>query len=246
MFTSRKTLLNMEDDGDSSVLFNSSNTYVAIGDTLNTELDSFSSFTLAFWVYVIPSSTVQTIFNVRKDSNEYLWFYENAGAITWRFKNASDTDNVAANSAGKIPFYTWTHVALTADGSGGSSRTCVQYNNGVAQTMSTNTTDIDITIGTAGHAQVGAINGGTSWGGYMSDIALYGANLSAANIVTLYNQGEYFDHNNDPNKISNLKLWYKMGEGDGYGSNEVIDHSDSNFHGTLNNALITEFSPGDE
>jgi len=80
----------------------------------------------------------------------------------------------------------------------------------------------------------------------MSDVALYGANLSAANIVTLYNQGEYFDHNNDPNKISNLKLWYKMGEGDGYGSNEVIDHSDSNFHGTLNNAIITEFSPGDE
>jgi hypothetical protein len=73
--------------------------------------------------------------------------------------------------------------------------------------------------------------------GIVSDAAYYKKGLTQREINLIYQAGGAYNHLTHPQK-DHLKVWWRMGDGDGDSNSEIKDISGNGYHGTMNGCVI--------
>ena len=215
MFPIRKiTTMNADVFRDEySLAFDGTNDRLEISSNFESTVFN-SAFSIALWVKLDdgrPSAT-EYLFGT-KDGNDSIWGrVETDGDIQLFYKEGSAEEALVASGYFADGATQWTHLVFVISDSAQAI-----YANGVL--IASNTTSLD----TSGFAQdtnrnfiIGARNNaGTvedGIAGKISDCALYTKALSAAEVRTLYNGREAYNHK-EGSIAKNLYSWWRMGDG---------------------------------
>lgn len=117
----------------------------------------------------------------------------------------------------------WNHIAMTYDGSS-SAAGVILYLNGVAETLTISSDNLNATIITTGRASLGARNGGTDVfaNGSFTNLRLYTSVLSGSEIANGYKNNVW--------PTSNLYALYLMSDASGL---QLSDSGGGSYHGVL-------------
>ena len=209
-------------------------------------------FSISAWVYVGDVASDNGPFVTKSNNtlatrNEYIFKQANGSLQFFLYDSAAsaqgDAIRALANSA-SLTSGTWHHVVATYDGSEQSSGIKL-YTDG-SQTLSTNSeagtyirtrnTDTALTFG----ATEDLANANRVFEDRLADICIFNKELSPEEVQELYNYNSVLDMNNFSD-YGSIISWWKMGDGDDVGQDNVVD-SVSGFHGTLTNgaSIINE------
>ena len=167
------TLTYAEQDGYPSAYFDGA-TLLEI-PTVPPPIASGDMRTVCVWLYRTRTSQIERIL-IGKGAQLRIWNLRTNGQI--RYQSASDGVN-----GGTVPVNQWTHVAMTVSGTN-----LVTYLNGVPQNSSTGalgTVSAESPLIYIGSDTVS----GTEFLGNMADFRVYDDQLSASEILDLYNEG---------------------------------------------------------
>tara|TARA_Y100000593_G_scaffold9584_1_gene17368 strand:- start:45 stop:761 length:717 start_codon:yes stop_codon:yes gene_type:complete len=191
--------------------------------------------TFAMWIKMNDFDNQQTM----GSHNSKRWYFGFSGTnafIGVANANKSDITITPTPVAGQ-----WLHYAVTAiDG------TATVYINGLAQSATMTYTQDAATNPTTGF-RFGArdsINGSTvekHMNANISEVVQYDKGLSASEIRTLYNGREPYNHKEGVCS-SNLKAWWRMGDGlENHTGATIFDMSNNTNNGTMTNMDATDF-----
>ncbi len=202
--------------------------YISIPD--NGTLDLQSTYTIEAWIYerdasnntIIDKGNYQYLFMGHANGTTELGFY-NTGVGAWKYSSgASLTTN------------TWTHVAMTFNSATGDIKF---YKNGSylnTATGAANATPDNGDVNVGRQSPIGCLC--NMMDGSMDELRVWNVVRTDAEIAADYNKMITNAHS----QWSNLKLYYRFDQGNaGSGNttlpNEVIDYSDNDNIGTLQN-----------
>lgn len=188
--------------------------YITVQNESNFDFDRLSPFSLSAWVNVTSLSGQRRI--LVKMTGGFVgwdWCISNSGPGNQRFGlhggPTNGTNEIDVMSSGsKVQLNQWTHVAVTYSGSGSLSGVKFYYN-GVLQSTVDNSGGATLTTTTLNNSavQIG-INqdlAGEPWAGYLDEVMVYGAELTAAQVLQNY---QYFTRQI---VTSGLVSWWKFG-----------------------------------
>ena len=175
------------------------------------DLNFTNDFTLSAWVktsaiganqFVIDKSTSASV------GNGYSLRILNTGKVRfWSYAASGLVDSATTLSAD-----TWYHIAATHDRSGAINKIYINGALDVSGASGTfNPTINNLRIGTSAVL-------GNPFGGKIDSVSFYDSELSASDILTIYNSGT-------PTTISGAIAHYKMGEEANFTSNWLVDNS---------------------
>jgi len=241
MFTSRR-IATMGGDkfrDEFSLAFDGTNDYVETSLNGNT-FDG--DFTISAWVKNESEDIYHSIFSHYEDSNNYMQLYIPKSSVTSANKAGFSAKiggtNYYVTGATQIFATTdWVHVVFTQDDGANAQ---VLYVDGVADQDETR----DMAMDYAGTTYIGRLSSGSSHihQGNISEIAIYDTALSASQVKTLYNDREPYNHK-EGIASSNLKAWYRMGDGlENHSGTTIYDMSVNSNNGTMTNMAADDFT----
>lgn len=196
-----------------SLVLNGSNQYVNFGDNL--DIERTDTFSISMWVKFASLSSAQSLFAKQDTNSPYRGpIYEVASSSSVVFQlNNTDGSNAIDRRFNSVSLSTntWYHFVLTYSGS--STATGVKlYINGVEQSGTTTTNNLNATTINAINANLGGYGNGSALGfnGKMTEVSFWSTELSQANVTTLYNSGSPTDLS--ITAISGNTHWYKMAD----------------------------------
>ena len=165
---------------------------------------STSALSISLWVYSTSTDASQGIyssyssknFNVTKWNNQ-IWF----GIKTASWGGITTPATFDTHHLNK-----WTHICCTWDGS-----TQKIYLDGVEEATGSKTGTITYSTD---ETRIGDLEGAAGWHfvGKIDEVAVFDSGLSASDVTAIYNSGVP----DDLSSTSNLKEWWRMGDGANY------------------------------
>ena len=225
-----------------SLDFDGSNDYIVIGNPADLQFGT-ASITFTFWVKQDSGDGGYLISKRDTDNGQFSVYVESDGQH--RMYNGTNT-MTNSNFGTAWDFGVWNHLAMVYDHSAG---TVSKYLNGTLDIVDTSLNtpaNVDDNQAwrisgrfTAGDAMTGTSD---SFEGKMSEVTIYNKALSASEIATVYNSREPYNHKEGVCS-SNLKAWWRMGDGTERGSGTTIyDMSNSSNNGTMTNMAANDFT----
>ncbi len=150
------------------------------------------AFTAEGWVYWTGGSSYeQPVFDFGSSSTKYM-FLTPASSLSGHkmlFEIRTSASSYVQVTASKLSANKWEYVAVTETSSG----TLTLYVNGEQVGLTVNSTLFPSSVGSVAENYLGkfVITSSPSFGGSLSNVALYSKALSAARIAAHYNAGEY-------------------------------------------------------
>jgi len=149
----------------------------------SSSLEITGNMTISAWIKPDSSTDTSTKIINKRDSGgtNYDFFIETGGD---KLKFYDGTSNTASDIT--ITPDAWNHVAITINS--GVTNGSIFYVNGIGQatnlpTFTITSNDAPLTIGKSGQANTAFFDG------EISNVSIFNSNLSASNIITLYNNG---------------------------------------------------------
>ena len=232
------------DQANTSLSFDGASDYLTPGTI--SALNSASAFTISVWVKLnsgggAPQRFIETTGGIYGGISFYqsttgvdlLMGSGNSGYPFVRCLNSNLKDN------------SWHHVVGVYDG---STTSATVYIDGVASSNTSGGGALPSTTNSAagGSPHIGSGNTGSSAfvDGFMDDMAIFNAALSAADVTAIYNNGVPNDldlpASYDTDRTSNLVHWWRMGEDDnltaGASASQITDASGNGNHATQSTA----------
>jgi len=224
-----------------SIDFDGVDDYIDAGNVLNFEYNQ--AFSISSWVNANAVTGTKNIFN-KYDSSATRGFlysiYSNCGSCSNRINLLISNKSSGSISGRKaielytshiIPLNSWNHVCITYDGGSLASGVNI-YLNGVSQsfTVSRDTLGSNTILNTES-LKIGGIS--SYMDGKIDELAVWNTELTSTQIQSIYNAtGTNVTERLTDIESSNLKLWYRMGDGDTFPT--VTDNAESN-DGTMTN-----------
>lgn len=215
-----------------ALMFDGSNDMISITDSTSLNLMSTTTTTFASWIYITayPVSGDSYIHQIIGDENStcssVIWRIGSQGSATYNKRigiNFRDTTDHDTQNNTDLPLNTWTHIAVTTDGSNARF-----YINGVIDTTNAYTITPQ-SSSCAWNIGVALGPGGRYFQGAMDDLRLYNRTLSATQIAALAKVGAVTRR--PPNNLGLVGYW-SMNDGAG---TVAGDFSGNRNDGTLTN-----------
>jgi len=216
-----------------SVDFDGSNDYMSFGTP--TLFNTGSAFSFSAWIKIdsYSSNTYQTIAQFKTNhSNGFQLLASATEAYTGLNIGSNDSTNMLRlKTAGDISstFLNWTHIAMTYNGSGGSTSSNYKiYING--SEVSTTTSGAYAVLSNANSIAAGNSGGSFHFVGLIDEVATFSSELSSSNITSIYNSGE-------PADLSSYSpvSWWRMGDDNSGAGTTITDQGSGGNDGTLTN-----------
>jgi len=223
MFTSRRIAVLGGDKfrDEYSLDFDGTDDYIDLGD--NKAFIAAGNHSFSFWVKNDDGRESGTRFymgsNKGDGTNEMYISHTSGGIITYYIRGNSDNDAATASTALVDGVNPWTHVVITAamgETDGGDAKIYINGTLDASTSLSSisksnwNAYDTGCNFWVGCQNQDNSVSG--AFDGKMSDLAMYNKVLSAAEIATIYNGREPYNHKEGV-ASSNLAYWYRMGDG---------------------------------
>ena len=183
-----------------SVDFDGSNDYITAPISA---LNSVADCTISFWFKLDATSDKMMVGDYIDGSNG-IWLYWDG--TTWYFspRNGSGVVSTTYTWTGKDT--NWHHITGVKSGTGGTI-----YIDGTS--VATGTASATLTSATGNNFQIGALTGASLYAnGIIDEVAIFDSALSASDVTAIYNSGVP----DNLSSTSNLKEWYRMGDGANY------------------------------
>lgn len=196
-----------------SLVLNGSTQYVGFGDNL--DIERTDAFSLSMWVKFASFGSSQSLFSKQDTNSPYrgpIWTVNDASTSIFQLNNTDGSNAIDRRFTSiSLSTNTWYHMVLTYSGS--SAATGVKlYINGVEQTGSTTTSNLNATTVNSINANLGGYGDGSAlfFNGKMTEVSFWSSELSQANVTELYNSGSPTDLS--ITAISGNTHWYKMAD----------------------------------
>ena len=226
-----------------SLKFDGVDDFLQCGDSTDFEFSNGttdSAFSFNFWVYMTSAAAPQGLFSKFATSldGEYV--------VSISYNNLrirmTDTTSGGHITLGTplvpVPTNTWLNVCITYDGSGVQEGLKIYYNGTMpAQSYASGGTYVCMRPSPA-TLTIGAAVGGSHSENNTDEFSIFKTELTAAQVLTIYNAGTPLDIINTASVSTNLVAWWRMGEASAY---PIILDSSAN----SNNAIMTNMSPND-
>ena len=178
--------------------------YVQLTDKYNHNVISISA-----WIFMNEvNASSKTIFSNGDSLTDGILFYLNADEkLTFKFHGQGDSTGATATGANALSAGKWYHVVGTYD-----DANLKLYINGQADTVVAYT-DADLSVAD-NNARIGlfADSAAYPWNGSITEVSIWSAALTQAEIVELYNNGKALDattHSNAVATSTNLKGYFR-------------------------------------
>ena len=217
-----------------SLLFDGINDYVDCGDNNNLSFGDGSSdspFSISAWVKPDNAAKFRLLFKQGSTLKEYFFQIANGKKLQMSLNNNSG-QTIGRNGASDISTTSWSHVAMTYNGSSdpnginiyrnGSLNNGGTFANGGTYTAMTNTSQ---------PIELGKFST-TFADGRMDEVAIFNSALSATDMSDIYNSGLPADLSG----YSSLVSWWRFEEGSG---TTATDSGTGGNNGTINGAIYS-------
>ena len=158
---------------DAAFWFNGTSNYVDIPS-----MNLGSTFTVEFWMYPTGGGSYQHLVSNTSSSSNYGALYYYPSSYVYFYQGGTNRMATPANS---VTYNTWSHIALTYDGS--VSRL---YVNGALQATSS---AFSMTFNNALRLGYSTNNSDSRFSGLLDEVSLYNRALSVEEILAIYNSG---------------------------------------------------------
>ena len=196
---------------------------------------SLVTHSISFWVKVGDGTGNRAIFDGRDGSNDGIFIYTPTNdKINYKISSGASLVQTTATTEA------WQHIVCTYDGT-----TQKLYVNGSLNASQA----VSVGVNTTQPAMIGSKSfaSGTYWLGLINDFALFGAELTEAEVLQIYNSGEPFQLNcNHANYTSAAYLkGYYIFENESGGTDSAIinDYSPLNNYGTKSGTTFSSDTP---
>jgi hypothetical protein len=229
--------------------FDGVNDYVSASNESTFDFAHTQPFSLAAWINPNPTFDNQEIDIITKADPStfqgYAWYITDAGQITFFLQNNfSNTITTRTLTARQAPANQWTHLVATYDGSGTEAGLKLYVNGqtismvpSAAGTVTDILTNENLLIGDDAETDTCC-----NFGGKIDDVRVYNRQLSATEVIQLYNQGGGAKQNatpREPLKSGLLAQW--TFDGKDMPNGVARDVSGSGNTGNLLNISTTTF-----
>lgn len=180
----------------------------------STLFNTGSAFSFSAWIKISSySNTFQSIAQFKTNhSNGFQLLASDRTLYAGLNIGSNDhTNMMRVKTAGDISgtFLSWTHIAMTYNGGGGSTSSNYKvYVNGSEVSLTSTGNYASLTNVNS----LGGANGGSAFyfNGLIDELATFDSLLSSSDVTAIYNSGT-------PNDLSSLSpvTWYRMGDGTG-------------------------------
>jgi len=237
---------------DKSCLFDGglSNEYVSLGNVLGFEYNL--PFSWSFWVKAtsIPAwgsfisksagATTYRGYNINHDASGKVGL-----ALYNDYAAGAGTFLSVVTAAGVLPLGQWVHVCCTYDGSNTASGVTIYINGSTPPvTVDRDTLGANTIVNASNLDMARRVDGGYI-DGVMDEVAVYDKELSAAEVIWLWDGRNPRDLT-DVSAPSNLVGWWRMGDDDTYPT--LTDNSTNTNDGTMTNmeegAMVSDVPGG--
>lgn len=223
-----------------STLFDGVNDYIDFGNNFNFErTDAFSH---SFWIYLNSVSGNQTVYSKQLSTTAPgTRINFGSGRVEIYLVNTQTTNQIRAqiNSSGIIGAGVWKHCVITYSGS--SDATGVKfYIDGVLYATATTTNNLTASILTSDTAKMGVVGTSSYLNGALDEYSIWNKELSAAEVLAIYNSGDPGNLSNH-SAYANLLSWWRMGDGDIY---PTVTASKGLVNGSMTNMASSAFIVG--
>lgn len=226
-----------------SLKFDGVDDYLDCGDSTDFEFSNGttdSAFSFNFWVYLTSASAPQGIFgkNASVVAKEYdvMIAYNN---LRIRLEDTTNGGHITVGTPNVTPpTNTWLNVCVTYDGSGVQEGLKIYYNGTMpAQSYASGGTYVCMQPSAATFT-IGAVAGGINSENNTDEFSIFNTELTAAQVLTIFNAGTPLDIINTASVSTSLVAWWRMGEAGAYPT--ILDSSVNS-----NNGTMTNMSPND-
>ena len=200
-------------DNQFSIFFDGINDYLNYGNLSALSFENTQTFSFSLWMKhnSASNSAIFAKTNGNLDPGYYLQFANNQN-LDFRINGTGGTLSVRLNNVRSETANTWTHIAVTYDGSQLASGVRM-YINGANRSPNT---ILDTLSGTSINTRNFAIASNSNLNNQIQanidELAAYSTNLSAGDVLEIFNFGRPADLSN-LSTSSDLVFWTRMGDG---------------------------------
>ena len=196
-----------------SLEFDGTNDYVSVADSADLSFgdgSNDSAFSISAWVNPDQATNFQIAF---KDT-EYQFYLNSSEHLTLFLEDESSGNYEFAYYNSAISENTWSHVACTYNGVGGTSANAgiTLYVDGINVTTTLAGSGTYVAMENSSNALTIGKAGSNYADGNIDEVSIWNKVLSAGDISTLYQAKGTSDLNDDGNS-ANLQGWWRMGDG---------------------------------
>ncbi len=195
-----------------SLLFDGVNEYVSMGNVLGFERTS--RFSISFWMKRTGDGSQDVVISKVGAGPTPGWFvWVSNTTIDFSLLNTWTTNQLYAYAGSVTPSNgEWHHVAITYPGDSVAANVKIYLDGVLLPTISYYNT-LSSTIVNSANLLIGTgwDTGTQSYLGNLSDVALYGRDLTAAEVAWVYNSGVPRDLKNTPGAPLSLVGWWRLG-----------------------------------
>ena len=193
-----------------SALFDGVNDHIDFGNNHN--FNNATAFSLSFWIKANNFSAQRALWTkTSDDSNVFGWglYHNNAGKLFLQARASAQLRSFTFNTV--MTAGSWYHVTMTYSGSQNiNGITC--YINSVAENTPSSG-GLSNTLLNTSTSKLGSRGSGFKYSGHMTEVSFWDKQLSASEVVTIYNSGTPSDLSL-VSFNSNLINHYKLGDDD--------------------------------
>ena len=230
--------LNSEFENLLCTRFDGFDDFVSCGDNDNLSFGNGttdSPFTITAWINPSDNARFRIVFKYGATLKEY--FFQTAGGtkLMASLYDVNNSASIGRHGSSNIPTNTWSHVAMTYNGSGSNTGINIYLNGSLNNGSTFGSGSYTAMSNTSEALEIGRYSTGGYADGGMDEVAVFDAELSASQISDIYGIGK-------PSSLSgytSLVSWWRMGDGSTYPV--INDDGGGNNPGTMNNMTAGNF-----
>ena len=184
---------------------------------------SVTQGSISLWAKIDTTSSTGTLFRAQYDSNNYIQIIYHAGSNELRGAYKGDGTNYLCASDDEVEADgLWHHVVLTWNTDGGKIKLYVDK---ILEATKPNVGSPTEMTGEPTTADIGQNTSGSSYfKGNINDVAIYGSELSEAQVGVVYNNGNPKDETYETGSGERyLKVYFKFEEGSGTTATNIME-----------------------
>ena len=215
-----------------SILIDGVDDYVSCDDADNLSFGDGSSdspFSISAWIKPDVTSRFRLIFKYGSTLKEYFFQIAAGGELQVSLKDTINDASIGRNGNTTITTASWSHVAMTYNGSGHATRIKVYLNGSLDNGSTTGSGSYTAMSNTSEPLEIGRFTSGSYADGHIDEVAIFNTELSATDIENIYNSGAPTDLTG----TSGLVSWWRMGDGDT--APTITDNGGGGNNATMNN-----------
>ena len=220
-----------------SLKFDGVDDYLDCGDSTDFEFSNGSvdaPFTLNLWLYMTSASSGQGILgkNSSAVAKEYdlMIAYNN---FRIRLYDTVSGGHLSLGTTNPLPLNQWSNVCVTYSGSG-TQTGLKTYVNGVMPPQSYASGGTYVCMRPSAVAlKIGTGSPNNYFGSNIDEVSIFDTELSASQVLAVFNAGTPLDLINTPSVSASLVGWWRMGEEGAFPT--ILDSSTNSNNGTMTN-----------